>query len=103
MKINQYANLHFEDDAKVEVSEDRTVPDETFIRISSGHMNVGFHMKNDELGDWVAQWMKLWSSTYSYSDTHLSPSFTVFVPRVLFEELSGKVFDHLAYMEEVKV
>ena len=46
--------------------------------------------------------MKLYFSTYTYNDKHLSPSFQVFVPRVLFEDLRGKVLDHVAYMEEVK-
>ena len=101
----QYANLHFEGDATVTVDRISDSPldaDETYICIREPHMNVAFHIANDEVEGWLDQWNELLSSTYSYSDSHLASSFTVFVPRVLFDELRGKVLDHVAYLEEVK-
>ena len=105
----QYANLHFENDAKVEVDRVSDSPidaGETYISIRMKHMNASFHLADDEAEGWLMQWNHLgeWGwDTYSYNDTHLSPNFTVFIPGVLFEELRGKVLDHVAYTEEVKV
>ena len=103
----QYANLHFESDAMVEVDRVTDSPidaDETYISIRMKHMNVSFHIADDELEGWLDRWHKLeigWPS-YAYNDTHLSPSFTAFIPGVLFDKLRGKVLDHLAYTREVK-
>lgn len=104
----QYANLHFNSDAMVEVERVSDSPldaDETYISIRTKHMNVSFHLADDEVEGWLTKWNKLdvgWS-TYVYNDTHLSPSFTAFITGGLFDKLRGKVLDHVAYTKEVKV